>query len=464
MQLKFIRRIRQYLTSDSDRSEVLGGASSAFLLKVGGTGIGYLFNLLLARVFGASILGAYSLTITIVSIAQLLARFGTETSSVRFIADAASREASGDNIWLTYRTLQKFVVPLSLLAGVVLYLMAPWLTHLFESRDIGTAVRIVAVTVPLGATVGLHQGCLRGLKKIQSSLLHRSFLPPLLNLVGVAGLLAVGQDGALTPIYAYTATYAALAGSSFVVWYRAAQRADEDAEAPAEIQAAPQSQTVDLREVVSVSGPLLITAAMHFVMGWTDEIVLGIYATTDDVGVYRIAYKIAMVTGFTLQAVNSITAPKISEFYTRNSEDKLYDLVRLSSALIFWTSVPVLTGFLVLPDWILSIFGDEFTRASSALVLLCMGQFVASACGPVGYMLTMTKYETVFQWVLVFGASLNVGLNVLLVPNYGVLGAAIATMTSLASWNLLASALAYRKFGYWVGYVPSLFRSVRSSN
>jgi O-antigen/teichoic acid export membrane protein len=447
--MNVIQRIRRYLTVDDDRSEVLDGAASTFLLKVGGTGIGYVFNLVLARAFGASVLGVYGLMVTVVSVSQLTAKFGTETSSVRFVASSSS-DSDSEGVRKTHRRLLAVVLPLSIAVGGLLYILAPSLARLFDTMEMTQAVQWGSAAVPLGAIAGVNQGCLRGLKEIRASFFFRSALPPTLNLASVAALLVVGWTGVMVPVYGYVFSYLGVAVSSSIWWYQAAYRLDDQSRTSEEnTNVAP-----NLRQIISVSGPLLITAAMHFVMGWADEFVLGIYRETGDVGIYRIAYKMAMVTGFSLQAVNSITAPKIAEFYAQDAHEKLRRLVATSSQLIFWTSAPILAGFIILPEFILGLFGGEFQRAAPALILLCVGQFAAASCGPVGYMLTMTQYERRFQWVLVGGAALNLTLNFLLVPEWGIVGAAVATASSLAAWNVAASALAYRAFGYWIGYTP----------
>lgn len=456
--MSIVKKIRQYVISDIDRIEILRGATSAFILKVAGMGFGYLFNLMLARMFGAGILGLYGLTLTLFSISHLVAKFGTPTSSIKFISKAASQGGQNE-IRATYAHILKLVLPLSIGVGVLLYMAAPHAAALFEASDMNMATRWVAVAVPLGAIVGVNQGCLRGLKKIRASVLHQSLLPPVLNLVGISVFLTAGWQGPLIPIYALVAAYGIMAISSTTTWYRLVGQVNQG-----NISEESRSQVPKVKEIAAVSWPLLITAAMHLVMGWADEFILGIFGNTDDVGVYRIAYKISLVTGFALQAVNSITAPKISEFYSRGDSTRLNDLVNSSSNLIFWASTPILVVIVSFPEYILSFFGPEFARATFALIVLCSGQFLAAACGPVGYMLTMTGYERVFQLIIIGGAVMNIALNTILIPLYGVSGAAIATAVSLVLWNLVASLVTNRIFGYWVGYVPSFLRESSTEN
>ena len=151
--MSIVKKIRQYVISDIDRIEILRGATSAFILKVAGMGFGYLFNLMLARMFGAGILGLYGLTLTLFSISHLVAKFGTPTSSIKFISKAASQGGQNE-IRATYAHILKLVLPLSIGVGVLLYMAAPHAAALFEASDMNMATRWVAVAVPLGAIVG----------------------------------------------------------------------------------------------------------------------------------------------------------------------------------------------------------------------------------------------------------------------------------------------------------------------
>jgi O-antigen/teichoic acid export membrane protein len=137
--------------------------------------------------------------------------------------------------------------------------------------------------------------------------------------------------------------------------------------------------------------------------------------------------------------------------------DELFYVAKKSAKLIFWTTTPVLLGFLLLGKSILHIaFGQEFIVAYPALVLLVLGQFVHSISGATGLFMNMTGNQNVFRNIVFIAATTNIGINLLLIPLYGINGAAIAAMVSLTGWNIATLCYIKMKFGKTTGYLPML--------
>ena len=74
------------------------------------------------------------------------------------------------------------------------------------------------------------------------------------------------------------------------------------------------------------------------------------------------------------------------------------------------------------------------------------GQLVNVLCGSVGYILNMTENQNIFRNITIFAVVINIFLNLILIPMYGIIGAAIASAISLILWNIISSFYIYRKF------------------
>jgi O-antigen/teichoic acid export membrane protein len=137
--------------------------------------------------------------------------------------------------------------------------------------------------------------------------------------------------------------------------------------------------------------------------------------------------------------------------------DELFYVAKKSAKLIFWTTAPILLGFVIIGRPVLHIaFGQEFIVAYPALVVLAMGQFMNSISGATGLFMNMTGNQNVFRNIVVVVAATNIGLNLLLTPNYGIYGAAVAAMISLAGWNIDTLIYIKLKFGKTTGYFPKV--------
>jgi O-antigen/teichoic acid export membrane protein len=203
--------------------------------------------------------------------------------------------------------------------------------------------------------------------------------------------------------------------------------------------------------------PLMLTASMSLVITTTDYFMLSHFYSQVEIGMYDIVVKISILTAIILVAVNAIATPKFAEFSKHKDLKSLRIIVSQSSKLIFWGSFPVLIITLLFPQTVLSLFGEEFMVASNALIFLSLGQFVNSICGSVGNLLKMTNYQFLFQNIVIVAAIINIILNLSLIPNYGINGAAFASFISISFLNLTAAYFAFKKLKVRTIYLPIIF-------
>ena len=149
---------------------------------------------------------------------------------------------------------------------------------------------------------------------------------------------------------------------------------------------------------------------------------------------------------FTLGAVNSISAPKISQAYNNNQILKFKNIVIQATKTIFYSSLPAISMIFIFPEFLLSFFGKEFLLAKSALLILAFSQVINAMSGSVGIILNMTGKEKIFRNILVVALLINISFNLVLIPRYGIEGAAIASASSLVFWNLYSVFYVYRKY------------------
>jgi len=200
--------------------------------------------------------------------------------------------------------------------------------------------------------------------------------------------------------------------------------------------------------------PLLVSGSLFLVISWTDTLMIGYFMDSTDVGVYRIAFKIATLITFIQFAVNSIAAPAIAEFYAKDDLPSLRKYVKQIGVINAVFSVPVALFILIFSEPLLNLFGAEYGSGAMLLPVLAVGQLVNALAGPVMYILNMTGKEKVSQRIMLWMTGVNIVLNLVLIPQYGLLGAAVATTISMVLWNVIAAILVYKY--YKVVAVPFL--------
>jgi len=200
------------------------------------------------------------------------------------------------------------------------------------------------------------------------------------------------------------------------------------------------------KEIIKTSFPMMLSSSVLLLMAWSDTIMIGIFKTEADVGVYNVALKLAMITGIVLGAVNSIVAPKLSETFNNDRMNEFRKLIKQSTRIIFFSTLPILIILFLFPEFLLSFFGTEFAMAKTTLLILLVGQVVNVMSGSVGYILQMTGKEKAFQNILLLALVINIILNILLIPKFGIEGAAVASSFSLLLWNLSSVFYIYRRY------------------
>lgn len=180
-------------------------------------------------------------------------------------------------------------------------------------------------------------------------------------------------------------------------------------------------------------------------LGWIDSFVLGIYVSDSEIGVYNVAIKIALGASFAMEAINSGLAPKVARLYFDKKEKELQEIVSFSTVLNFGVTVGIVLLIIVFNQFLLGLFGEEFKSGAAVLLILCLVHLLNSFMGSAAIIMQMTGYQKQYQNIAVAALVINLGLNFLLVPRFGNIGAALATAISLTVWYIYNTSFLKRK-------------------
>jgi O-antigen/teichoic acid export membrane protein len=153
-------------------------------------------------------------------------------------------------------------------------------------------------------------------------------------------------------------------------------------------------------------------------------------------------------------------APKISELYSNSEFGKMKQLIAKSTKLIFIVTLPLVIIIILANKLVLSIFGDEFISGGVALIVVMLSQLFNAISGSSGQVMNMTGNHKMLRNFTIYSAILNIALNLLLIPSYGILGAAIATASSIIVLNLSSAVFVKRILGIKTYFNP--FNSLKN--
>jgi O-antigen/teichoic acid export membrane protein len=290
--------------------------------------------------------------------------------------------------------------------------------------------------LPLTALTGLRRAAMRGLHRVVTGQLPESIIRPLLYiaLVGCAYLFlsedlnaswAVGMN-------VVTASVAFLIGTQLL----------SKALPQAVKKASPVYQT---RVWTGSVLPMVFISGMQIINSRADILILGAIKGSEVVGLYSVASRGAELVTFVLIAVNTALAPSIASLYATGDMKRLQRVVTKSARVVLFGSLPIAVGFVIFGRWFLLLFGSGFTPAYLTLVILSFSQLVNAAMGSVALLLIMTGYERDVALGMGMSAALNVILNAILIPHWGLEGAATATASSRIIWNLVLVVWVYKR-------------------
>ena len=429
---------------DEHLSELLKGSSVSLVFKVFGIATSYIFFLLVTRNFGAEVMGIFALSFTVLQISSVIGRLGFDTALLRFVAEYSSQNRH-DLVKEIYVKALKIIVPFSLFLSVLLFCSAPYISkYIFHKEHLSAYFQIVSFAILPMVLVFINSASLRGIKKIKEYMFLQNVSVFMFATVILALMLPFLREN-YVPLIAYIISLVFVALLSLVVWLKKSK-----------LNLISHRNSIKLKDILDVSLPMLLASSLFLIMQWTDTIMLGMFRTEGEVGIYSVVLKIAALTSITLFAINSIAAPKFAEFYGRNDMEGLGKIARQSTKLIFWSSFPILLILFIFPAFILGIFGGEFKVGVFALVILAFGQFINSISGSVAFILQMTGKHKVFQNIILSATAINILLNAILIQRYGIYGAAFATVVSMMFWNLASVIYIRTNLNIMTLYIPLL--------
>ncbi len=454
-----INKIKNKINNDIHLKELLKGSSIAFVLRIVGIIAGYIFTLLITRGYGAEAMGVFALSFTLLQISSVIGRLGMDTALLRFVAEYSS-QGKWEIVKDVYKKAIKLVLPFSVLLSALVFFLSPYIAeYMFKKPHLTPYFQIVSIGIVPFVLLYIHAESLRGLKKIKEYMFLQQVGIFIIASI-ILGTLTLYMSSLQTsinlnklPITVYIFSVFILSVIAYFIWKKYTKKEPSQSE-----KKVPAQKGLSYSYILSVSIPMLFSSSLALIMGWTDTIMLGIFRTEEEVGIYNVALKISMITSITLMAINTIAAPKFAEFWGKGDIKGLAKVAQQSTKLIFWTSFPILLVFLIFPKPILGIFGKEFKAGAIALMILTVGQFVNAAAGSVGYILQMTGHQKFHQNVILIGALLNTILNYLLIPIYGIIGAAVASAVSMIFWNVAFSVKVKTSLKEFIFYFPILRR------
>jgi len=424
------------------RAHLIKGAAGSFVLQVGFAVLAFLNAIILARVLGAQGYGAFANAMAWIGILTIPATFGFDILLVR---DVAIYHAQYE--WALLNGLLRFSNSFVLLLSVLLALVAAGITGTIFSSSIQATLRLTLwfamPLIPLFALSSLSQSTLRGLEFVFRAQLPDKIIRPGFLMVGIVVIQMYWPEHLNAPVaMAVNVGAGILALGACILWLKRLLPF-EVKRVKAEYEPGPWLKS---------AFPMLISNGMQIILGQTDIVMLGMMCGAEDVGLYAVAQRVAILLLYVTMASNMILAPVMSRLYADKEKARLQRILTRAIRISFFSILPFALFFIFLGNIVLTVFGDSFVNAHSALAILSFGRlvdvFVGGGTGAI--MLIAAGEERIVAHIFVYIVCINVILNFLLIPPYGIFGAALASVISLVVSKIMLVVNSAKKTGIYV--------------
>ena len=372
---------------------------------------------LLASLLGAAISGLYYQAFAFLAFLSLVASGAFTSTLTRYVA---VHRADRDDAALrgTVRLSLITTTAVAAAVGVALWWLAPWLARgPFHDPRLLPLLRYVAVALPATAYTDAALAATQGFKTMKAYAAINLFFEPTCRILLTIGLLWAGWglDGVMIALLVTNWISAVLASIAL-------RRLMGRLEAP---------PRYDVREIFAFSAPSWLSNLASNGLLWADILLLSIYASSAQVGIYQVATRLTLLATVFIQPVTNSFAPRIADFWRREKHELMQKTFALITSWVVRLSLPSFVVLLVFPKELLSIFGPEFEAGVTVTRIMTLAWLLNAASGPCGYVLTMTGRPVVQMANYIAALILNVALNVALIPRFGITGAATAWAATL---------------------------------
>lgn len=413
--------------SDAADEDISALLSSASLVVIGGliySGSTLVERVVIGHLLSPAAFGEANIGIAIVRLGTTFAMLGFGQGIARYVSrfdDPADRRG----VWLS-AVMVTGVATLAL--TVVLYLNATEIaTLLFEGPESPAVVRTFVLALPFMVGMGIAVGGIRGMENTIYRTLTRDLLFPLSRIVLIVGFVVAGF-GLQSVGYAYLVA----AGATAVLAHYLLNR----------LVPIVGSYRTHTRELLRFSAPLVLASVLGQLLTRTDTLMLGALADSYEVGMYNAAQPLAGGILIVLSGFGFLYLPMMSRLDADSKHERIDRIYKTTTKWIYVVTFPAFLTFVFFPADVISVFfGPEYTDGAPALVILSIGFFVNAILGRNRETLSALGLTTYLMVSNGAAFVVNVAANLLLIPQFGLAGAATASAASFLVMNVVVSAI-----------------------
>jgi O-antigen/teichoic acid export membrane protein len=407
------------------KKELFRGSVTVSILTFIGHILSTVLKVTLSRLFGIQIFGIFSLIMVFSRFFATVISLGYNQSIVYFISKYKVRNEWGKISKVFNKGLYGITLSSLLMVIILIACKTYFMKYFFPDNEYNIIIFIVAIMIII-ATNNYISAVLIGLKKVREQTIIFTSLYPAIMILSL--FLTIYQTNSesfeIFLFFGISINVIALLTILVITKFNVNKK----------VVSKKENYSIKLSQY---SVPIWVSTLLRSAIGKADRIMLGFLMPVDQVGVYNAGLTLSILFAFPLRSLKPILDPLIVERYINNDFKSLNILF---NTMIRWTSLFVIPtfGFIICFGVnIIQLFGRDFASGYAVMLVLSVSQMVSTVFGVANSFLNMADRPKSNMKINVFGALITVFFNMLLIPKWGGLGAAIGTSISLIIINLL---------------------------
>jgi len=396
----------------------------------------YLYKAIVARTFGQEVYGLFSLAIMIASLLVSILSLGLQNGLLRYISLYRGKGET-EKIQSIIQFSLNIILPVSFIGGVLLFIFSgPLSVNLFHNSNLTIFLQWFSIFIPIFVFAGTFHVITIAYEKVGWYSFIGNILSPLTQVIFLVILIFFGLKTEAITI-SYNLGFLVIFLAAFFV----SKYTIKDIFNKPKIE---KKEKFEInKKLFSYSWPIIFLGLATVFFSSIDSFAIGYFKNASEVGVYNAAIPISCFLLIIPSLFLQLFLPIITKEYSRKNFNLIKKISKQIGKWIFTLNLPVLIIMALFPGAVINLlFGSGYIQAETSLRFLSIGLFFYSIFQVSENLLSMKGKSKLILFNLSIAVIVNIVLNLILTPKYGINGAAFSTMISYIFLGLLSFFIA----------------------
>jgi len=399
----------------------------------------YFYRIIIARHLGPEIYGIFSLASMIFGWFAAIFSFGLADGLLRYVSIYRAKEDNGEINYITKKTLLILSIS-SIFATLLLFLSSEFISiNFFHNSELIIYLKIFSIALPFWIFSSIFLSIMRAYQRISAYSMIFNIIQNVSKLAVLILLVFMGLKD-MAVIFSFTIGTMMILLCSYIY-------CKKNFPEVMKVSNFNKEGKQLFKELVYYSGPIMFFGVISSLFYWIDSFSLGYFKGVMEVGFYNAAMPIASLLTLSSEVFTQLFFPLVTKYYSEKNFSLINDVSKQVGKWVWIINLPALALLILFPGVFINIlFGKEYLVAENALRFLAIGSFFFSLFSISNNLLFMIGKSKLILFDITIASLVNLILNFILIPmqtifflnnSNGITGAAIATMISIAFFNLL---------------------------